>query len=39
MPYKAPSPLKPITDARGRRHYQFHMIVQMKVQLAGMRKT
>jgi hypothetical protein len=33
MPYNAPSPLEPVTDARGRRHYQFHTIVQVKVQL------
>jgi hypothetical protein len=34
MPYKAPYPLKPVTNARGRRHYQFHTIVLIKVQLA-----
>jgi hypothetical protein len=39
MPYKAPYPPKPITNARGCRHYQFHMIVEVKVQLVDMRKT
>jgi hypothetical protein len=34
MPYKAPYPLKPTTNARGCRHYQFHTIVLVKVQLA-----
>ncbi len=34
MPYNAPSPLEPVTDARGCRHYQVHTIVQVNVQLA-----
>jgi len=39
MPYRAPPPLAPITDKHGRRHYQYHMIVQVKAQLAEQRKT
>jgi hypothetical protein len=39
IPYKAHYPLEPVTDARGRRHYQFHTIVLVKVQLADWRKT
>jgi hypothetical protein len=39
MPYKAPFPLKPVTNARGRRHCQFHTIVQVKVQLVDKRLT
>ncbi len=39
MPYKAPSLLEPITDGRGRWHYQFHMVVEVKVQLTDKRLT
>jgi hypothetical protein len=39
MPYKAPSPLEPLTNARGCQHYQFHMIVQVKVQLVDKHLT
>ncbi len=39
MPYKAPYPLEPITDSKGCRHYQFHTIVLVKVQLADQCKT
>ncbi len=39
MPYRAPPPLEPITDKYGRRHYQYHTIVQVKAQLAEQRKT
>jgi hypothetical protein len=39
MLHRAPPPLEPITDKRGRRHYQYHTIVQVKEQLAEQRKT
>ena len=39
MPYRVPRSLEPITDSRGRRHYQYYMIVQVKAQLAEQRKT
>jgi len=39
MPYKAPYPLEPVTDARGHWHYQFHTIALVKVQLADQHKT
>jgi hypothetical protein len=31
MPYKAPYPLKPVTNSSGFRHYQFYTIVLVKV--------
>ena len=39
MPYRALPPLAPITDKHGRRHHQYHTIVQVKAQLAEQRKT
>ena len=39
MPYCAPRSLEPVTDSRGRRHYQYYSIVQVKAQLADQRKT
>ncbi len=39
MPYRAPRSLEPITDSRGRRHYQYYLIVHVKAQLAEQRKT
>ncbi len=39
MPYRAPHSLEPITDSKGRRHYQYYSIVQVKAQLAEQRKT
>ncbi len=39
MPYKAPYPLKPVTNPKGRRHYQFNTVVLVKVQLADQCKT
>jgi hypothetical protein len=39
MPYRAPPPLAPVTDKHGRRHYQYHTIIQVKAQLAEQRKT
>jgi hypothetical protein len=39
MPYRAPCSLEPVTDSRGRRHYQYYSIVQVKAQLADQRKT
>jgi hypothetical protein len=37
MPYRAPRSLEPITDLRGRRHYQNYSIVHVKAQLAEQR--
>ena len=39
MPYRAPRSLEPITDSKGRRHYQYYSIVHVKAQLAEQRKT
>ncbi len=39
MPYRAPRSIEPITDSKGRRHYQYYLIVQVKAQLAEQRKT
>ena len=39
MPYRAPRSLEPITDSRGRRHYQYYSIVHVKAPLAEQRKT
>ncbi len=39
MPYRAPPPIVPITDKHGGRHHQYHMIIQVKAQLAEQRKT
>lgn len=39
MPYRAPRSIEPITDSKGRRHYQYYSIVQVKAQLAEQRKT
>jgi len=39
MPYRAPRSLEPVTDSKGRRHYQYHSIVHVKAQLAEQRKT
>ncbi len=39
MPYWAPPPLAPITDKHGRRHHQYHTIIQVKAQLVEQRKT
>jgi hypothetical protein len=37
--YRAPRSLEPITDSKGRRHYQYYSIVHVKAQLAEQRKT
>jgi hypothetical protein len=39
MPYRASRSLEPVTDLKGRRHYQYHSIVHVKAQLAEQRKT
>jgi hypothetical protein len=39
MPYRVPRSLEPVTDSKGRRHYQYYSIVQVKAQLAEQRKT
>jgi len=39
MPYRAPCSVEPVTDSKGRKHYQYYSIVQVKVQLAEQRKT
>jgi hypothetical protein len=39
MPYRAPRSLEPTTDSKGRWHYQYYSIVQVKAQLAEQRKT
>jgi hypothetical protein len=39
MPYRVPCSLEPFTDLKGRRHYQYYSIVQVKAQLAEQRKT
>ncbi len=38
MPYRAPRSLEPITDSRGRRHYQYYSIVHVKAPLAEQRR-
>ena len=39
MPYRASHSLEPITDSRGRRHYQYYLIVQVKAQLVEQGKN
>jgi hypothetical protein len=39
MPYRAPRSLEPVSYSKGRQHYQYYSIVQVKAQLVEQRKT